>query len=139
MTKYKQVPVAEVVSGYSGDPDTRGDKKLRVLDLSQCEIGDKLYSTTPTVQGEPVGWQFYQDGKWWNGDDRIKDHRKNTEAAGMPVRDVYAASQPTPDAAKLVEALERIMTWPDGGNKYGQANIKAFAAEALAAYRKQGG
>lgn len=40
----------------------------------------------------PVGWQFYQDGKWWHGDDRIKDHRKNTEEAGFPVRDVYAAS-----------------------------------------------
>lgn len=40
---------------------------------------------------EPVGWQFYQDGKWWNGDDRIKDHRVNTEAAGYQTRDVYAA------------------------------------------------
>lgn len=48
------------------------------------------------VPVEPVGWQFYQDGKWWHGDDRIKDHRKNTEAAGYPVRDVYAAPQPAP-------------------------------------------
>jgi hypothetical protein len=45
-------------------------------------------------QGEPVGWQFYQDGKWWNGDDRIKDHRKNTEAAGYPVRDVFTHADP---------------------------------------------
>lgn len=45
-------------------------------------------------RGEPVGWQYYQDGKWWNGDDRIKDHRKNTEEAGHRVRDVYAAPQP---------------------------------------------
>lgn len=43
------------------------------------------------------------------------------------------------DRDQLVEALERIMTWPDGGNRYGQANIKVFAAEALAAHRKQGG
>lgn len=53
-----------------------------------------LELAAPDVQAEPVGWQFYQDGKWWNGDDRIKDLRKNTEAAGYPVRDVYAAQQP---------------------------------------------
>lgn len=43
------------------------------------------------TEQQPVSWQFYQDGKWWNGGDRIKDHRKNTEAAGIPVRDLYAA------------------------------------------------
>ena len=36
-------PVAEVVSGYSGDPDTRGDKALKAINLSQCVVGDKLY------------------------------------------------------------------------------------------------
>lgn len=41
-------------------------------------------------QAEPVAWQFYQDGKWWNGYGRIKDHRKNTEDAGIPTRDLYA-------------------------------------------------
>lgn len=46
----------------------------------------------------PVGWQFYQDGRWWSGDDRIKDYRKNTEEAGIPTRDVYA----TPPAAPVV-------------------------------------
>ena len=49
-----------------------------------------LELAAPAVQGGPVGWQFYQDGKWWNGGDRIKDHRKNTEEAGYPIRDVYA-------------------------------------------------
>jgi len=56
---------------------------------------------------EAVGWQFYQDGKWWYGDDRIKDHRKNTREAGFRVRDVYAAPQPAqqgsvPEGWKLV-------------------------------------
>ena len=48
----------------------------------------------------PVGWQFYEDGKWWNGDDRNKDHRKNTEEASYPIRDVYAVEQQSaqPDA-----------------------------------------
>lgn len=48
-------------------------------------------------QGEPVAWQFYQDGKWWNGDDRIKDHRKNTENSGYKTRELYA-EQPEPVA-----------------------------------------
>lgn len=42
---------------------------------------------------EPVAWQFYQDGKWWNGDDRIKDHRHNTERAGYLTRELYAHAQ----------------------------------------------
>lgn len=36
----------------------------------------------------------------------------------------------------LVEALERIASWPDGGNQYGQSRIKAFAAKTLATYYK---
>lgn len=41
---------------------------------------------------EPVGWQFFQSGKWHNGhpSDVVPDHRSNTEAAGIPTRDVYA-------------------------------------------------
>ena len=64
----------------------------------------------------PVGWQFYQDGKWWNGDDRVKDHRKNTVAAGVPVRDVYAAP-----AQPAVQGEQQPVAWrwmyngePDG-------------------------
>jgi hypothetical protein len=53
-------------------------------------------------QGQAVAWQFYQDGKWWNGDDRIKDHRLNTERAGYKVRDVFAY-QPAPVAVMLPE------------------------------------
>lgn len=35
------------------------------------------------------------------------------------------------EAAELRAALERIADWPDGGNLYGQANIKRFAADTL--------
>lgn len=59
-------------------------------------------------QGEAVAWQFFHDGKWWNGDDRIKDHRNNTEAAGYPIRDLYTAPPASADA-RLVELLERIV------------------------------
>lgn len=45
-------------------------------------------------RGESVAWQFYDNGRWWNGDDRIKDHRKNTESAGYKTRDLYTALQP---------------------------------------------
>ncbi|MCQ4302255.1 hypothetical protein NAV11_20265 [Pseudomonas songnenensis] len=66
---------------------------------------DQLTRPAQTEQ-QPVTWQFYQDGKWWNGDDRIKDHRKNTEAAGIPVRDLYAApiaqTAPQPEQSGLV-------------------------------------
>jgi hypothetical protein len=41
---------------------------------------------------EPCGWQFYQDGKWHNGME-TNNHRKNTEDAGFPVRDVYPSPQ----------------------------------------------
>lgn len=39
---------------------------------------------------ELVGWQFYENGQWINGDQKIKDHRKNTESAGILTRNVYA-------------------------------------------------
>lgn len=40
------------------------------------------------VVGEPAAaWQFYQDGKWWNGMDG--KHRGDTEEAGIPVRNLF--------------------------------------------------
>ena len=38
--------VAEVVSGYSGDPDSRGSKKVKVYALAELILGTKLYSLT---------------------------------------------------------------------------------------------
>lgn len=40
---------------------------------------------------EPVAWQFFEGGKWHNGME-VNDHRKHTEAAGVPVRDLYTTS-----------------------------------------------
>lgn len=69
-----------------------------VLPRCTCPSGDgSLRWPCPVCPPEPVGWQFLQDGKWWNGDDRIKDHRLNTEAAGYPTRNVFA-SQPAAQA-----------------------------------------
>lgn len=63
--------------------------KLSSATMSAAEWA--WFARPAQTEQQPVSWQFYQDGKWWNGDDRIKDHRKNTEAAGIPVRDLYAA------------------------------------------------
>ena len=62
-----------------------------------CKLRSILSKPAARQQGEPVAWQFYQDGKWWNGDDRIKDHRKNTENSGYKTRELYA-EQPEPAA-----------------------------------------
>src|SRR5690606_4422839 len=88
MSDYKLVPVeptAEMVEAAESAYMPFGDMEMAIR---------MALLAAPAVQLEPVGWQFYESGKWWNGDDRIKDHRKNTEAAGVPVRDVYAAPQP---------------------------------------------
>ncbi|WP_188036226.1 hypothetical protein [Pseudomonas sp. EZ-C24] len=79
----------ELIYGDNGNPLRRGDK---------------LY--TRPAQGEVVGWQFYQQSKWWNGDDRIKDHRKNTEAAGIPTRDVYTHADPA-EVERLRTVIEQ--------------------------------
>ena len=46
------------------------------------------------IEQEPCGWQFFQGGKWQNGME-TNNHRANTEAAGIPVRDVYPSPQRT--------------------------------------------
>ncbi len=42
-------PVAEVVSGYSGGPDSRGSKQLKELSLDTCPVGTKLYAVLPEL------------------------------------------------------------------------------------------
>jgi len=73
--------VAAVIGFYEGE------REPRLLSWNVLPNGEhRLYARPAQAEQQPVSWQFYQDGKWWNGDDRIKDHRKNTEAAGIPVR-----------------------------------------------------
>lgn len=47
-------------------------------------------SPAPASEQQSVAWQFYQDGKWHTGMDAPHKHREYTEAAGYPVRDLYA-------------------------------------------------
>lgn len=77
----------------------------------------------------PAGWQFYdrENSRWCNGDDRIKDYRRNTAAAGYPVRDVYAAlTQPATCEGDDLYYLQDIRSylgnapfwWAKDGNGY---------------------
>jgi len=75
--------------------------------IKKCR--DALAALSQREAAEPVGWQFFQDGKWWNGSDH-NDHRKNTEEAGFPVRELYTAppSREVPEEWKseLIEKIE---------------------------------
>ena len=80
-TAQDEQEVAAVIGFYEGE------REPRLLSWNVLPNGEhRLYARPAQAEQQPVSWQFYQDGKWWNGDDRIKDHRKNTEAAGIPVR-----------------------------------------------------
>lgn len=151
MTEFKLVPMEPTLDMLCEGTDVYGSEDCAETDV--LGIYKAMLSATPAVQGEPVGWQYYQDGKWWHGDDRIKDHRKNTEEAGFPVRDVYAAPQPPPDVSALVEALEnaarslRTISKKAGIDEFmsemcevrGYAESRAWCAEKdLAAFRQGG-
>ena len=48
---------------------------------------------------EPVDWQFFDKGCWWNSDHRIKNQKKDMELAGYKTRDLYTtppSAQPAP-------------------------------------------
>ena len=86
---------------------------------------------------EPCGWQFFQDGKWHNGMD-VNNHRRHTEAAGVPVRDVYPSPQQEPVQAVPSEwrsALQKLafMSRTSGGTAGHDAGLveAVEAAERL--------
>lgn len=94
----------EVVEGVLGLVRLYGDRvhsgkfvdRLKAWDELQLEakkLADQLVVGEVLVGGKklrPVGWQFYSEGKWHMGSDQIRDHKKNTEEAGYPIRSVYA-------------------------------------------------
>lgn len=55
-------------------------------------------------------WQFYQDGEWRVGTNS-HNHRENTEAAGMPTRDLY--THPHPEGDGWIKCSERLPTEAD--------------------------
>lgn len=93
----------------------------RIADLLKAEIDDR---------SDCVAWQFYQDGKWHMGLDNCS-HRRETEAAGYPIRLLYLAAernQPAtswkpistvpPDVDEILAADadgDRFVAWFDDG------------------------
>lgn len=71
--------------------------------------------------------------------DTMESHLIWATKRWVEINEPAPATSPTeqqPDVSALVEALERIASWPDGGNQAGQPHIKMFAAKTLAAYRQ---
>jgi hypothetical protein len=84
---------------------------------------------------EPCGWQFYQDGKWHNGME-TNNHRKNTEDAGFPVRDVYPSPQQAPMSLEEYDA--GLLSDYGGGNiEWWQDYIRSELSRAYDYYQSQ--
>jgi hypothetical protein len=69
--------------------------------------------------GEPVAWQFYQDGEWYMGMPGF--HRANTIVAGFATRDLYTT--PQPPTTKPIAAIK--------GWFHGECVIQALDPEVV--------
>lgn len=64
------------------------DKHRARADAAEAEIARR-----DAAAGEPVAWQFYDDGSWHNGSNH-NNHRENTEKAGYRIRELFPAAAP---------------------------------------------
>jgi hypothetical protein len=71
------------------------DMRISLEDAAVRATHKVMAEYETSAQQEPCGWQFYQDGKWHNGME-TSNHRANTEAAGIPVRNVYTTPPAQP-------------------------------------------
>lgn len=83
--------------------------------------GDGLYLTK-----DEHGWTV---GLIDKADATLMGHAAEWEDIATDILGVRVVARD--EASELRAALERIADWPDGGNLYGQANIKRFAADTL--------
>ena len=63
-----------------------------------------------------VGWQFLENGEWHHGS-MLNNHRRNTEEAGYPVRDVYAG--PVLNTVEVAQPL--VIDWGADAENWGSA------------------
>lgn len=102
------------------------------IDSQGYEVEYRALYTAPQpakpAEQEPCGWQFFQDGQWYNGSDR-HDHRKHTEAAGFPTRDVYPAPQPAKREPLTDEEIGQVTDtqWASNNHKPIYAAHRAYA------------
>lgn len=65
-------------------------------------------------------------------------HEEELSDVDSPVTEYVRADKLRSEIEALLDALHQIAEWPDGGNRYGQGNIKRFAQAAIdAAMRKE--
>jgi hypothetical protein len=79
---------------------------------------------------EPCGWQFFFDGKWANGLE-CNNHRVNTEAAGIPVRNMYPAAQRTWVGLTEEDEFNRIERESSVRKESVSSTIKSFDIGAI--------
>lgn len=86
----EQITRKEVI-GLLRNFQQRMAAKRGMCDEHDGALWDNAESVIAALQAaEPVAWQFYEDGEWHSGDRKIAGYRRNTEAAGIPVRDLFA-------------------------------------------------
>lgn len=132
---------------YSGTQQDGGDAseiarlKTVIDELERREISSVAADVTQKQQagGEVVAWQFFDGHKWWNGDDRIKDHRKNTEEAGYPVRDLVVATHaPKADSMSLPQGWCVELKDDDEGRSWLTVHAPNGAYASVSARTKDG-
>ena len=93
------------------------------------ELRDGRTDTVENAQGYPVCTVN------WHPDER---HGHGTRAAYIAACDPDTIRELLAERDALLDALRQITEWPDGGNRYGQENIKRLAQAAIdAAMRKE--
>lgn len=84
--------------------------------LARAIKAEEELARREAAKGEPVAWQFYDDGNWYNGVNN-NGHRRNTEKAGYRVRDLYPAPQPATLPSELDNDSGFVDLYRNGYNK----------------------
>jgi hypothetical protein len=88
--------LAAIDAYFSASDGTEAEVAENLLLDVRDEINKQQSKAQPAPVQEPVDWQFFDKGCWWNSDHRIKNQKKDMELAGYKTRDLYT----TPPAAQ---------------------------------------
>ena len=137
MSDYKLVPVEPTPEMVEAAQDA-------YMPFGDMDIALRMaLLAAPAVQGEPVAWQCvwpgggefttssYESAKNYR-DGALSEHGEDQAPC---IRPLYAAPQPAPDAARLVEALEDIGASWNGVNTELERYMRNVARLALAKAR----
>src|SRR5690554_2622083 len=105
-------------------------------------VAEQQSAERETLGSYPVSGQifFRESSNEWvleltgsvNGTEFTARHTQPADIRPEYVAGLPSLYETAPDVEELVEALERIASWPNGGNRSGQTNIQMFAAKTLA-------